>query len=234
MISTSLHPRALSGRVSSAPVTFLDFARTTPSAHSLHFTLTSAIACHCHDTPPMLLPVLKINIDRRVRFDGNTADNNAQPVQRVQSACAPPEYYDVRKDSRGRKVFVAHKAPCYGKGPSGKAGFQDVKKGEAGGANGNGKKETTKAGGDANGAGGAKGGSGDEEKVSYSRIHHFGMRHSTDRPCAIEVRRMDHRRGREAQSSEGRGRPLGRVEGHCYRDEQNRPGPQRALEGNQP
>ena len=78
-----------------------------------------------------------------------------------------PQWCEVRRDFKGRKIIVAHKAPCYGNEPSayggdGKGGTEDVKKGANGGGNGAGKKDEEKKE-----EGGDKGG---DEKVKSLQI----------------------------------------------------------------
>lgn len=97
-----------------------------------------------------------------------------------------PQWCDIRRDYKGRKIIVAHKAPCYGNAPAtanggGKGGTEDVKKGSNGngkeGAKAEEKKDEMKAegknAGEKNGGGGGDkngGGAGDGGKASPSII----------------------------------------------------------------
>lgn len=129
----------------------------------------------------MLIPTLIIMRDKHVRFEQPDTDNNTNqqapqqssslPQRPRGSSCMQPQWCEVRRDFKGRKIIVAHKAPCYGNGPNGnagdgKGGTEDVKKGANGGGNSGGKKEDKK--GDKKAEGGDKGGNGGGEKVSNS------------------------------------------------------------------
>lgn len=120
----------------------------------------------------MLIPTI-IFVDKRVRFEEPATD--PRPPQTPQQAsrqrvsnCIQPQWCDVRRDYKGRKIIVAHKSPCYGNGPNadggGKGGTEDVKKVSKENGNGKGgdkggeKKDDAKAEGGENGG---KNGGGD-------------------------------------------------------------------------
>lgn len=122
----------------------------------------------------MLIPTIICAVDKRVRFEESAADNPPkQSLQRQVSSCLEPQWCDVRRDFKGRKIIVAHKGPCYGNGSNanggGKGGTEDVKKGSNGKNDcGNGGFKNGEKEGDAKADGGGadrNGGGGGDEKV---------------------------------------------------------------------
>jgi len=147
----------------------------------------------------MLLPIVKCRVNRKVHFE-ETEANTAKPVKNTASIPGRPEYCDIRKDSRGRKVFVAHRAPCYGTSTNGggKGGLEDVKKNGNGGGNAGEKKEEPKANGAANGNGGG-GNGGDDEKVNSCCVQR-----AIERATNSHIHNRKPRSGRQTKTTNSR------------------------------
>ena len=135
----------------------------------------------------MLIPTLIIGLDKRVRFEGESVTNTqAQQIPQCSlkqniSSCLEPQWCDIRRDYKGRKIIVAHKGHCYGNGPnangggSGKGGTEDVKKGSNGSGNGGAKRgeknEDGKAEGSAEKGPEKKNGGNDDQKVRHNLLY---------------------------------------------------------------
>lgn len=134
----------------------------------------------------MLIPTLICVSEKRVRFEEPPTDTQPQqttqpaPKQKV-NACMQPQWCDVRRDYKGRKIIVAHKGPCYGNGPNGngegKGGTEDVKKDSNGngGAKDGEKKDEAKAKNNGNGGGKNGGGGGGDEKVMFILLNQYHL-----------------------------------------------------------